>query len=376
VRGSVQLIEPYGGRLVDLVVRDPVRRRELTEFAASLPSVKLSVRSLCDLEMLATGAFSPLDRFMGSTDYLAVVDGMRLSDGRTFPIPVTLPVPADAGLHEGMSVTLRGASGEPLAVMHLEETYAWDFAREARSVLGTEDPSHPTVAEMRTWPPLYASGRLEVLRLPAHSDFRHLRRAPEEVRAALAALGRGDVVAFQTRNPMHRAHEELTRRAAERVGGTLLIHPVVGMTKPGDVDAFTRVRCYEALVGRYFDPDRTLLSLLPLAMRMAGPREAVWHAIIRRNYGVNHLIVGRDHASPGQDSGGRPFYDPLEAQRLLTSLQDEVGVRTVTFDEMVYLPDERRYEERTSVAPGIRVWSISGTQLRRDYLAVGRRLPS
>ena len=188
-------------------------------------------------------------------------------------------------------------------------------------------------------------------------------------------MGLSAVVAFQTRNPLHRSHEELTKRAAASVGGALLIHPVVGLTRPGDVDHYTRVRTYKALVEKHYDPRRTLLSLLPLAMRLAGPREALWHAIIRRNYGATHFIVGRDHAGPGRDSHGQPFFGPYEAQELLAAHADAVGVRMVPFKEMVYLPDERRYEEADRVPAGVRTLSISGTEVRDEYLARGRELP-
>jgi sulfate adenylyltransferase len=260
--------------------------------------------------------------------------------------------------------------------MRVEEMYEWDRAREARLAYGTDDPRHPTVAEMNTWGELYVSGRLRALALPPRYDFRALRLSPAETRAALAALGRGNVVAFQTRNPLHRAHEELTARAAQSVGGTLLLHPAVGLTKPGDIDHYTRVRSYKVLADRYYDPARTLLALLPLAMRMAGPREAVWHAIIRRNYGANHLIVGRDHASPGLDSRGKPFYGPLDAQEVVARHADELGVRPLPFSEMVYLPEEDRYEEAVRVAPLTRTTSLSGTQVRDEYLQRGRSLPT
>ncbi|HEY6073045.1 MAG TPA: bifunctional sulfate adenylyltransferase/adenylylsulfate kinase, partial [Anaerolineales bacterium] len=251
----------------------------------------------------------------------------------------------------------------------------WDREHEARSVFGTTDVAHPLVAEMASWAAVCISGPLKVLTLPRHFDFPDLRRTPVEVRAALARLGYRNVVAFQTRNPMHRAHEELTKRAGEEVGGSILIHPVVGLTKPGDVDHYTRVRAYRVLVERYYDARRTVLSLLPLAMRMAGPREAVWHAIIRRNYGANHFIVGRDHAGPGKDSMGRPFYDPYAAQELMTRCEAEIGVKMIPFKELVYMPEHDRYEEISNVPPGGDVWSISGSVARNDYLANGKKLP-
>lgn len=202
----------------------------------------------------------------------------------------------------------------------------------------------------------------------------HCSVSEVQVSDVLEALGRANVVSFQTRNPLHRAHEELTKRPVAQVNGSLLIHPVVGLRQPGDVDFYTRVRCYKALVNRYYEPGRTLLGLLPLAMRMAGPREALWHAIIRRNYGANYFIVGRDHAGSGRDSAGKPFYGPYDAQRLLTEYQHEIGVTPIPFDEMIYLPDENRYEEAHR-APGARYFSLSGTEVRNDYLANGKPLP-
>jgi sulfate adenylyltransferase len=214
------------------------------------------------------------------------------------------------------------------------------------------------------------------LQLPFHYDFQELRLTPAETRTRLKSFRRNNVVAFQTRNPLHRVHEELTKRASEEVDGVLLLHPAVGMTKPGDIDHFTRVRTYKALAARYYDQDRILLSLLPLAMRMAGPREALWHAVIRRNFGANHLIVGRDHASPGNDSTGKPFYGPYDAQEVVQKFSEELGVKMVPFRELVYLPEEERYEEVPKVAANIRIASISGTQVRDDYLNAGRKLPA
>jgi sulfate adenylyltransferase len=369
------LIAPYGGRLVDLRT-PPEEHAELLARASRLPSLQLSPRSLCDLELLASGAFSPMDRFMGQQEYRRVLHEMRLSDGTLFPIPLTLPIPDDLQVTVGQALTLRSPQNNPLAVMTVTDLYPWSRDEEAHAVYGTTDPRHPLVAEMASWGSRLISGPITVLDLPRHYDFAALRHTPAEVRRLLAAGGVRNVVAFQTRNPIHRAHEELTKRAAEQVGGALLIHPVVGLTKPGDVDHYTRVRAYKALVDRYYDPRRTVLSLLPLAMRMAGPREAVWHAIIRRNHGATHFIVGRDHAGPGLDSQGRPFYGPYDAQELARRFESETGVRVVPFKELVYLPDEDRYEEADRVPTGARVASISGTQVRDEYLGRGRPLPA
>jgi sulfate adenylyltransferase len=228
---------------------------------------------------------------------------------------------------------------------------------------------------MHRWGKLNISGSIQMVQIPQHYDFQDLRLTPAQTRERLEAAGHENVVAFQTRNPMHRVHEELTKRAIESVDGTLLLHPVVGMTKPGDVDYFTRVRTYKALVSRYYDPDRVVLSLLPLAMRMAGPREALWHMIIRRNYGANHLIVGRDHAGPGRDSTGKPFYGPYDAQQLAEKYSEELGVKVIPFRMLVYLPDEDKYEEVSKVPENARTASISGTQVREEYLGNGRKLP-
>ena len=368
------LISPYGGKLVDLVVSDE-ERGDWVSYATKLPSIQLSARSLCDIELLATGAFSPLNRFMGEQDYDRVLGEMRLADGTFFPIPITLPVNEVAGLEKGRDVALRSPKNELVAVMGLEEIYRWDPHREATLVFGTTDARHPLVAEMNTWGRFYVSGPLRVVQLPKHYDFLELRRSPREVRDLVAHFETANIVAFQTRNPIHRAHEELTKRAAQSIGGSLLIHPVVGLTKPGDVDHFTRVRIYKILVEKYYDSERTAVSLLPLAMRMAGPREAVWHAIIRRNYGANHFIIGRDHAGPGVDSGGKPFYGPYDAQELLHKHESDVGVTMVPFQELVYIPSEDRYEENARVPRGARVLSISGTEVRTKYLGQGRMLP-
>lgn len=369
------MIEPYGGQLVNLLVESE-ERESLLARAAQLPRLQLTPRNICDLELLATGAFSPVKRFFGKADYERVLAEMRLGGGTLFPIPLTLPVSTDAGLRLDAEVALADQQNNLLAVMRVEELYEWDRESEAQQVYGTQDPRHPLVAEMHSWGKYNLSGELRVLALPRYYDFSALRLTPQQVRRRLAALGHANVVAFQTRNPLHRAHEELTMRAAQTIDGTLLLHPVVGLTKPGDIDHYTRVRTYRMLAERYYDRRRMLLALLPLAMRMAGPREALWHAIIRRNFGANHLIVGRDHASPGLDSQDRPFYGPYEAQELLTTHAEEIGVRLVPFSELVYLPEEDRYEELSRVPSGKRTASLSGTEVREQYLQKGVTLPA
>jgi sulfate adenylyltransferase len=312
---------------------------------------------------------------MKKADYERVLTEMRLTSGVLFPIPVTLPVDESALPSWGEQITLSDSRNNTIAIMEIEEIYHYDPQREARLVLGSTDPRHPLVSEMTRWGKVYVSGALKVIDLPMYHDFVDLRRTPAQVRGILAEMGYDKVVAFQTRNPMHRIHEELTKRAAEEVGGSLLIHPVVGLTKPGDVDHYTRVRVYRTLAENYYDRNRTLLSLLPLAMRMAGPREALWHALIRRNHGATHFIIGRDHAGPGKDSKGIPFYGPYEAQLMLAQYAGELGVEPVEFKELVYLADEEKYEEGNKVPDGARIFSISGTQVRDDYLAKGKMLP-
>ena len=370
-----KLIAPYGGDLITLIEPEETQD-ELKTYASTLPSIQISSRTENDLELLATGGFSPLDCFLGEESHARVLDEMRLTDGSIFPIPITLPVTKDDPIEIGSDIALRNSKNELLAVMTLEEAYPWDRDEVAQKVFGTTDLRHPLVAEMHRWGDLNISGRLRVLQLPKHFDFKDLRLTPTETREALSSIGRDNVVAFQTRNPLHRVHEELTKRATEKVDGVLLLHPVVGLTKPGDVDHYTRVRTYRTLASQYYDLDRILLALLPLAMRLAGPREALWHALIRRNYGANYLIVGRDHASPGKDSKGNPFYGPYDAQELVEQHSDELGVKMVTFQNMVYLPDEEKYVEVDEVPEGARSASISGTDVRDNYLNKGVQLPS
>ncbi|MEE8349269.1 MAG: bifunctional sulfate adenylyltransferase/adenylylsulfate kinase [Acidobacteriota bacterium] len=368
------MISPYGDKLVDLLI--PVEQQsEVVAKASTLASIQISDRSVCDLELLATGAFSPLDRFMGEEDHRRVLEEMRLADGHIFPIPITLPVSRDSQIKLDQPIALRNSRNELLAIMTVEEIYEWDLAQEAEAVFRTQDVRHSLVAEMHRWGELNISGSIQMMWLPLHYDYQDIRLTPAQTREKLVDIGCENVVAFQTRNPLHRVHEELTKRASADKNATLLLHPVVGMTKPGDVDHYTRVRTYKVLANRYFDPGKVLLSLLPLAMRMAGPREALWHALIRRNFGADFLIVGRDHASPGKDSTGQPFYGPYDAQELVEQFSEELGVGLVPFREFVYLPDEDRYEEVSKVPEGTRTASLSGTQVREEYLNQGKRIP-
>ena len=370
------IIEPFGGRLMDLRV-SAGRAAEIVAASRDWLSWDLTPRQLCDLEMLLNGGFSPLDGFMRRADHDAVCASMRLSDGTLWPMPITLDVPEElaARLAPGTPLALRDPEGVMLAALHVEDVWRPDREREARDVFGTASAEHPGVAHLleRTHP-FSVGGRVEGLRLPAHYDFPALRLTPAELRAEFARMGWRRVVAFQTRNPMHRAHQELTLRAAKEVEANLVIQPVVGMTRPGDLDHYTRVRCYQALLAHY-PPNTARLSLLPLAMRMGGPREAVWHAIIRRNYGFTHLIVGRDHAGPGAAGDGTPFYGPYDAQELLRTHEAEVGVAMVPFRMIVYVEELDAYVPEDEVPAGMRGLTLSGTELRRR-LAEGLEIPA
>ncbi|MBV8559794.1 MAG: bifunctional sulfate adenylyltransferase/adenylylsulfate kinase [Acidimicrobiia bacterium] len=370
------MIAPHGGELIDLIVPSE-KAAELKAHSREWPSWDLTPRQICDLELIMSGGFSPLHGFMTKADYEGVCHNMRLASGILWPIPITLDVTEEFAkkLTAGSSkVALRDAEGVMLAAIEVAELYRPDREQEAKAVYGTDNPEHPGVAHvLQRTHPVYVAGRLEAVQLPVHYDFRRLRLTPAELRAEFDRLGWREVVAFQTRNPMHRAHLELTMRAAKDVEANLLIQPSVGMTKPGDVDHYTRVRCYEALMGRY--PRSTaMLSLLPLSMRMGGPREAVFHATIRKNYGCSHYIVGRDHAGPGRDSAGTPFYGPYDAQELLKQHEDELGVTMVPFRMMVYVEDLDAYYPEDEVPEGRRALNISGTELRQR-LAEGRDIP-
>jgi sulfate adenylyltransferase len=358
--------EPHGGELKNLYLDDAGVKAEKAR-ARDLPSWDLNMRQVCDIEMLLNGAFSPLEGFLDEKDYKSVLANMRLASQVIWPMPINLDVKPEfaAKLKVGDDIALRDAEGVLIATMNVSSIYRPDKALEAKSVFGTNDEAHPGVSYlMRKSGDVYLGGKLRGIEAPSHYDFKHLRDTPQEMRDRFQKLGWRKVVAFQTRNPMHRAHQELTFRAAKDVEASLLIQPVVGMTKPGDVDHFTRVRCYEHLVKAY--PEQTTaLSLLPLAMRMGGPREAIWHAIIRKNYGCTHFIVGRDHAGPGKDSTGKPFYGPYDAQELMKKHEQELDISMVPFKNMVYVEEKSQYFPEDEVEKGARVLDISGTELRR-----------
>jgi len=341
------------------------------------PSVTLTQRQLCDIELLLNGGFAPLEGFMDRATYEGVVHKMRLPDGSVWPIPIVLDVSEkqQQKIQDAATLALRDQEGSVLAYIDVSEIWRADKKIEAEKVYGTTSTEHPGVEFlMNQTGDYYIGGKLRKVALPKHYDFLGLRKSPDELKAYFQAQGITRVVAFQTRNPMHRAHLELTLRAAQQADAHLLIHPVVGMTKPGDVEYFVRVKCYEKLVP-YYPDNSTTLSLLPISMRMAGPREAVWHAIIRKNYGCTHFIVGRDHAGPGKDSQGRDFYGPYDAQNLALSLADDIGIEILPFKEMVYVKEDGNYQPIDEVEPGKTVLSISGTQLRK-LLNDGSDIPS
>ncbi len=371
----LSLIQPHGGRLVNLVAT-PERATELLAESVQLPSVTLNDRQLCDLELLLTGGFSPLEGFMGEDDYESVLENMRLSDDTLWPMPITLDVSEKiAGtIRVNNRILLRDKESFPLAILTITDVWRPDLEGESEQVFGTTDLLHPgafyLLDESR---PIYVGGTIEGISLPKHYDYQLLRHTPQRLREVFIKHGWERVVAFQTRNPMHRAHVELTLRAAAEAEANILIHPVVGLTKPGDINHYTRVRCYEHVLSRY--PTGTaMLSLLPLAMRMGGPRETLWHAIIRKNYGCGYFIVGRDHAGPGRDSAGKPFYGPYDAQDLVREHESELGIIMVPFKNMVYVKERAEYLPEDEVPEKARSLHISGSELRRR-LDKGLELP-
>ncbi len=356
------------------VSSDSAQKLKLT--AGQLPSWDLTPRQICDLELLMNGGFSPLKGFLGQTDYDGVVENMRLADGTLWPMPITLDVTEAFAekVGPGQDIALRDQEGVILAILSISDKWTPNKANEAEKVFGADDLAHPAVNYLHnTAGKVYLGGPVIGIQQPVHYDFKARRDTPNELRALFRKLGWRKIVAFQTRNPLHRAHQELTFRAAREAEANLLIHPVVGMTKPGDVDHFTRVRCYEAVLDKY-PAQTTALSLLNLAMRMAGPREAMWHGIIRRNHGCTHMIVGRDHAGPGKNSAGQDFYDPYAAQDLFRKHQAEIGVEMVDFKHMVYVQEKAQYFPANEIPEGSTVLDISGTELRRR-LREGLEIP-
>ncbi|WP_431301016.1 bifunctional sulfate adenylyltransferase/adenylylsulfate kinase [Tabrizicola sp. BL-A-41-H6] len=344
--------------------------------AGNLPSWDLTARQTCDLELLMNGGFNPLKGFMSEADYYGVVATMRTADGTLWPIPITLDVSEKFAetIEPGQDIALRDAEGVILAILSVTDKWSPDKALEAEKVFGADDLAHPAVNYLHnTAGKVYLGGPITGIQQPVHYDFKARRDTPNELRAFFRKMGWRRIVAFQTRNPLHRAHQELTFRAAREAQANLLIHPVVGMTKPGDVDHFTRVRCYEAVLDQY-PASTTHLSLLNLAMRMAGPREALWHAIIRKNHGLTHFIVGRDHAGPGKNSQGKDFYGPYDAQDLVRQHQAEVGIEMLDFKQMVYVQEKAQYYPVDEVPEGSTVLDISGTELRRR-LREGLEIP-
>jgi len=340
------------------------------------PSWQLSDRQICDLELILNGGFSPLNGFMNRNDYESVLSDMRLADGALWPMPITLDITEDFAnkIKEQEKITLRDKEGFALAILTISDIWIPDLEKEAQSVYGTIDTSHPAVNYlMNVGNKIYVGGELEGISMPLHYDYQNYRHTPQELRELFKERGWKKVVAFQTRNPLHRAHVEMTMRASLELDANLLIHPVVGMTKPGDFDHYTRVRCYQHVLKKYPE-NSAMMSLLPLAMRMGGPREALWHALIRKNFGCTHIVVGRDHAGPGNDKNGNPFYGPYDAQELLLKHQEEIGIEMVPFKFMVYLPKEDKYEAIDEIEKGTEFQTISGTELRQ-LLDDGKGIP-
>ncbi|KAJ2009742.1 Sulfate adenylyltransferase [Coemansia thaxteri] len=371
---------PHGGILKDLYVRDEPIRAALQAEADTLPYVVLTERQLCDLELILNGGFSPLEGFHTQNEYTSVVANSRLPDGTLWTIPIYLDIDRveldRLGVAAGSRLTLRDPrDDQALAIITVSDLYHADRATEAIQVYGANDQAHPAVHYLfNNTRDTLVGGSVQAVNAPQHYDYVSIRRSPAEVRALFKKLNWTRVVAFQTRNPMHRAHRELTVRAARLRHANVLIQPVVGLTKPGDIDHFTRVRVYQAIMPKYPN-GMAQLSLLPLAMRMGGPREAVWHAIIRKNFGATHFIIGRDHAGPGPNSQGQDFYGPYDAQDLVLTYKSELDIDVVPFQMLTYLPDTDEYLPANEVPQGANTLNISGTELRRR-LKTGAPIPA
>lgn len=371
------MLTPHGGVLQDLIERDSSKKAELISEATTLQSLDLTDRQLCDIELILNGGFSPLTGFNNEKDYASICNDMRLSNGQIWSIPITLDVSEEtAKLYQaGERVVLRDPRDDaPLAIITISDIYKPNKQEEAKKVF-RGDPEHPAIRYLLdTAGDYYIGGDLDAISLPKHYDYTEFRKTPAQLRSEFQSRHWNKVVAFQTRNPMHRAHRELTVRAAKDKLANILIHPVVGLTKPGDIDHHTRVKVYQEIIKKYPN-GMAKLSLLPLAMRMAGDREAVWHAIIRKNYGASHFIVGRDHAGPGSNSKGVDFYGPYDAQTLVEKFAAELEIEVVPFRMVTYLPDEDRYSPIDLVSSGTKTCSISGTELRKR-LRDGTEIPA
>ncbi|KAF9192028.1 Sulfate adenylyltransferase [Haplosporangium sp. Z 767] len=370
---------PHGGILKDLVARDQPISEQLLQESSTLESLVLTDRQLCDLELIISGGFSPLEGFLAEKDYNRVVEELRLADGTLWSMPINLDVSQEDidrhSLKPAQRITLRDPRNDsPIAILTIDDIYRPDKVKEAKLVFGDDDVAHPAVKYLhQSVKEFYVGGKVQAIQAPVHYDYVAYRNTPAQIRAYFQKLNWTRVVAFQTRNPMHRAHRELTVRAARSRQANVLINPVVGLTKPGDIDHFTRVRVYEAIIRRY-PTGMAALSLLPLAMRMAGPREALWHAIIRKNHGCSHFIIGRDHAGPGKNSAGKDFYGPYDAQHLVEKYKDEIDIEVVPFQQVTYLPDSDEYVPSNEVPAGAKTLDISGTELRRR-LRTGAHIP-
>jgi sulfate adenylyltransferase len=366
-----QTIEPHGGTLVDLL--SPEGQREpAREEAASLPKLVVNERELSDLEMLAVGALSPLRGFVEERDYRSILETMHLTGGLAWTIPVTLSASEEdikrIGRSDAVALT-PAAAGEPLAILELSETYKRDKPAEAQSVFGTEDGEHPGVKALHAAGDYCLAGTVRVLELPRHDDFVRYRLTPAQTRAEFAHRGWGTVVGFQTRNPIHRAHEYIQKCALEIVDG-LLVHPLVGATKDDDVPADVRMQCYEALFAGYYPKDRAIVSVFPAAMRYAGPKEAIWHAIARKNYGCTHFIVGRDHAGVGN------YYGTYDAQKIFDQFEPgELGITPLRFEHSFFcLKCEGMGSPKTCPHADEDRVILSGTKVR-EMLRNGERPP-
>ncbi len=353
-------------------------KNDIDKDILSLYSIQLDERTLCDLELLMLGAMKPLDRFMDYKDYTFVLEDMRLKDGTFFPMPIILPVSKDQAdiIKKYDKILLRDLYNIPIAILEISDIFKRDKEKECLYLLKTTDPKHPFVPEIYRSGDYAIGGNILPIQRPRHYEYPNFWKTPEEVKEWIDKKGINNVVAFQTRNPMHRVHEELTKRAKEKIKGLLLLTPALGPTREEDVDRFTRMRTYTTMYENYYDKNDALLVFLPLAMRMAGPREALWHGIIRKNFGATHFIVGRDHAGPGKDSNGKPFYRPYEAQELFEKYQDEIGIKMVKSEELVYVKSLDTYVEISYAKENnLEYLSLSGTQVRNEYIKKNKPLP-